>query len=67
MMCDLLSGEERKLDFGAIRSVDDPKADIRPDLFAAQKKPGRYRGFRFGGERKPDQYFATTGLPQLKR
>jgi hypothetical protein len=33
-----------------------PKADIRLDLFAAQKSPG-----------KPDQYFATTGLPQLKR
>ena len=30
-----LSGEERKLDFGAVRSVDDPHADIAPSTAPA--------------------------------
>ena len=28
----LLSGEKRKLDFEAVRSVDDPKADISSSI-----------------------------------
>ena len=40
-----------------------PKADIRLDLFAAQKSPGRYRGFKFGGRESRISILPLQGCP----